>query len=164
VTDPGNSPNDLPGDKKEIAARKRVGPPARLLLFLSVLNLLGSIYFMAYSIIIKKEGPPASFQDQWDKEQKNPESRPFLADWTAGEFATAAANAMLGYFGIAGLVSVATLAGARRMVELRSYRLAVASTILMASPCLTPCCIFGQIVGVWGFVMLMQPDVRRAFQ
>ncbi len=147
-----------------MAARRRVGPPARLLLFLSVLNIVGVVYLMVDAIVLKKQGPDADLRQRWDEMQKDPEAQGVFAGWTAETFLTCAANTLLGYGGFAGLVSVATLAGARRMLELRSYGLATTATVLMALPCITPCCFLGQVVGVWGFVVLMQPEVRRAFQ
>jgi hypothetical protein len=163
VTDPSTGSDDPQYDKAEIAARKRVRLPARLLLFLSVLNLVTGIYFMVRAIMLKKQGPDAELREQADKIVKNPDAGELFQGWTAETFLTVVANGILGCGGISGLVSVLTLAGARRMLELRSYGLAMSAAVLMAIPCLTPCCVFGQVAGIWAFVILVQPDVRRAF-
>ena len=164
MTDPSSSSDDPPYDKAEIAARNRVRLPARFLLFLSVFNLVTGIYVMVRMIMLKKEGPNAELRELADKTAKDPNAPEVFKGWTADTFLTVMANGTLGYFGISGLISVLILAGARRMMELRSYGLAVTAAILAAVPCTTPCCFLSQAVGVWAFAMLMQPDVRRAFQ
>jgi hypothetical protein len=164
VTDPSSGPDDPQYDKAENAALKRIGPPARLMLFLSLLNLVMGVYVMVRMILLKKEGPNAELREQADKIAKDPVTPEFFKRWTAEDFLTFSANSILGCCGISGLVSVFTLAGARRMLELRSYGLAVTAAVLMAIPCLTPGCFLGQLAGVWAFVILMQPDVRKAFQ
>ena len=163
MTDPSSGPDDPLYDKAEIAARARVRTPARLLLFLSVLNLVTGIYVMVRAIALKKQGPDAESREQADKIVKNPDAGELFKGWTTETFLTVAANGMLTCGGISGLVSVFTLAGARRMLELRSYGLAMSAAVLMAVPCLTPCCLISQVAGVWAFVILVQPDVRKAF-
>ena len=162
MTDPAD--NNPQREPVETAALKRIGPPARLLLFLSVLNLVGVVYLMVRAIALKKQGPDANMRESWDEMQKKPGAQEMFPGWTAGTFLTVTANTFLGYGAISGLVSVLTLAGARRMIELRSYGLAVTAAVLAAIPCMTPCCLLGQVAGVWAFVILMQPDVRKAFQ
>jgi hypothetical protein len=164
VTDPSSNSDDPPYDKAEIAARQRVRLPARFLLYLSVFNLVTGVYFMVHMIMLKKEGPNAALRELADKTAKDPTAPAVFKGWTADTFLTVTANGALGYFGTSGLISVLILAGARRMLELRSYGLAVTAAILAAIPCTTPCCFFGTAIGVWAFAMLMQPDVRRAFQ
>lgn len=164
MTDSADGMDDPQPDKAELAARKRIRLPARFLLFLSVFNLVTGIYVMVRMIMLKKEGPNAALRELADKTAKDPDAPEFLKGWSAETYLTVTANGTLGYCGISGLISVLTLAGARRMLELRSYGLAVTAAILAAIPCTTPCCFLGQAIGVWAFVMLMQPDVRRAFQ
>lgn len=54
--------------------------------------------------------------------------------------------------------------GALKMQKLQNYGAALAATILAMIPCLSPCCLFGLPVGIWGLVVLMNDDVKRAFQ
>ncbi len=164
MTDPDAGKDDSQADKAEIAARKRLRLPARFLLLVSVLNVVTGIYLMVHAIILKKQGADAEVRQRWDIMLAKPGGKEIFEGWTADSFVTATANGLLGYGGISGLISVLTLAGARRMLELRSYGFAVTAAVLTAIPCMTPCCFLGQAAGVWAFVMLMQPDVRRAFQ
>ena len=69
----------------------------------------------------------------------------------------------LGWGGLTALVAVLTLFGSIRMLSLHSYGLAMFGAILTAIPCVTPCCLVGQIAGIWAIIVLMNPDVRRAF-
>jgi hypothetical protein len=37
-------------------------------------------------------------------------------------------------------------------------------TILVMIPCLSPCCILGIPIGIWGLIVLMDPNVKAAFR
>ena len=58
----------IPIDKAEIAAQ-RVGPPARLMLFLSLLNLVMGVYFMVRMILLKKKGLTRNCESRGIKRQ-----------------------------------------------------------------------------------------------
>ena len=64
---------------------------------------------------------------------------------------------------IAGLL---TVIGGLRMQQLRSYGLAISGAIAAAIPCIScmGCCGVGEAVGIWAIVVLMNEEVRRAFQ
>lgn len=64
---------------------------------------------------------------------------------------------------LAGLLSIV---GGLRMYKLRGYGLAMTGAIVTALPCIscTGCCGFGEVVGIWAVVVLLNPDVRNAFQ
>jgi hypothetical protein len=61
------------------------------------------------------------------------------------------------------LANGVTLAGALRMKNLRSPRLAQAACILAVLPCLGPCLVLGIPVGIWGLIVLNDPGVWDAF-
>src|SRR5260370_40048916 len=54
------------------------------------------------------------------------------------------------------------IGGAVQMMRLRSYPLAVASTILAMIPG-SPACVIGLPFGIWGFIVLRRQGVRAAF-
>jgi hypothetical protein len=58
------------------------------------------------------------------------------------------------------------LFGGIRMILMRSYALCLVASILATTPCLSPtgCCCLGNVVGIWGLVVLLSPDVRDAFR
>ncbi|MCW8133062.1 MAG: hypothetical protein KIS92_22125 [Planctomycetota bacterium] len=53
--------------------------------------------------------------------------------------------------------------GARKMMSLENYGLAMAGAIVAMIPCISPCCLIGLPVGIWALVTLMDPDVKAAF-
>ena len=66
---------------------------------------------------------------------------------------------------IAGLVvGVVCLFGANKMRNLESYKLAMASSVLIMVPCISPCCILGLPFGIWGLVVLNDSIVKAAFR
>jgi hypothetical protein len=50
------------------------------------------------------------------------------------------------------------------MRKLRRFPIAVTGTILAMVPYLSLCCLFGLPIGIWGLVVLFNPDVRAAFK
>jgi hypothetical protein len=59
---------------------------------------------------------------------------------------------------------VVVILGAMRMKSLTSYGFAMAGAIIAMIPCLSPCCCLGLPVGIWALVVLMNQDVKAAFQ
>jgi hypothetical protein len=64
------------------------------------------------------------------------------------------------------LIAVLPLLGGIRMLSLRSYALCVVGSISAALPCLScgGTCCFGEIIGIWALIVLINTDVRAAFQ
>ena len=54
--------------------------------------------------------------------------------------------------------------GAVQMLRLKSWPMAMTACVVAVVPCIGPCFILGAPFGIWGPVVLNQPDVRRAFQ
>ena len=74
-----------------------------------------------------------------------------------------------GTFGIISLVvglimSLVVLIGLRKMMTLESYGFSMAAMILSMIPCLSPCCIFGLPLGIWGIIVLNDENVKAAFR
>ena len=147
------------------AARRRVAIPALFLLIVSVLNLLAGLDFMVDAIFIKNGSPQAQAQldKQWD--DLGQEWRDALAEqgWTEESYFMAIANMLLGWGALTSLAGVFALFGSIRMRVLQSYGLAMLGAVLTARPCVTPCCLIGQIAGIWAVIVLMNPEVRKAF-
>jgi hypothetical protein len=65
------------------------------------------------------------------------------------------------------LITFLGLMGGIRMMQLRSYGLAVTGSIATAIPCLSLsgcCCGLGQVVALWCIIVLMNPEVRASFK
>ncbi|HWG42913.1 MAG TPA: protein kinase [Gemmataceae bacterium] len=61
-----------------------------------------------------------------------------------------------------GLLGLAILWGAWKMVRLKSLGLAQLGCVLALLP-LSPCWFLGLPVGIWGLILLMRPEVRKHF-
>lgn len=73
-----------------------------------------------------------------------------------------------GGFGILqGIIGLAAggfvIYGSQQMMKLQSYSLATAACIVSMVPCVSPCCITGIPIGIWGLVILNDPQVKAAF-
>lgn len=55
------------------------------------------------------------------------------------------------------------LVGGIKMQSLRTYGLALTGSILSMLPC-HGCCMIGLPIGIWSLVVLLQPDVKQAFE
>lgn len=54
--------------------------------------------------------------------------------------------------------------GAWRMKAMKSYGFAITSSILAMIPCFTSCCcLIGLPVGIWALIVLLDKDVKAAF-
>ena len=53
--------------------------------------------------------------------------------------------------------------GALQMRQLKSFGLAMTSSILVMLPCAGCCCLLGLPVGIWALVTLNKPEVKSAF-
>jgi hypothetical protein len=62
------------------------------------------------------------------------------------------------------LVAGVVIFGALKMQKLESYGLALTAAILTAVPCTSPCCCIGIFTGIWAIVVLMNQEVKAAFQ
>jgi len=69
---------------------------------------------------------------------------------------------VLGFVGI--LIGVLILVGGMKMKNLENYNLSMLVTILVMIPCLSPCCILGIPIGIWGLIVLLDPNVKAAFR
>lgn len=54
--------------------------------------------------------------------------------------------------------------GGLQMMKLQSRTIAIVASVLAMIPCLSPCCILGLPIGIWSLVVLMNDDVKRAFE
>jgi hypothetical protein len=80
-------------------------------------------------------------------------------------------EAMIWFSGIAGLIiggimsvcGIVIIIGSVKMMRLKSYGLAMTACILAMLPLLSPCCCIGLPVGIWGVVVLCNPQVKAAF-
>ena len=61
------------------------------------------------------------------------------------------------------IVSGFILFGALKMKRLENHGLAMATSVVAAVPCISPCCLIGLPIGIWAIVVLLKPEVKSAF-
>jgi hypothetical protein len=54
--------------------------------------------------------------------------------------------------------------GGVKMMQLRSFGLAMAASIVALIPCWGSCCCIGIPVGIWALIVLNKPEVKTAFR
>jgi hypothetical protein len=64
------------------------------------------------------------------------------------------------------LAAFVTILGGVRMRQLRNHTLAVVGAVASAIPCVScsACCGLGEVVGIWALVVLLNAEVRAAFE
>ena len=169
-------PPSQPGLDVE-AARRRVQLPAIFLIVLGVLNLLLALYWVTSTVWTTLTPARALAEQQQRVVEMADKMFPGygIKDTFAQQMANRTPEQMKTQAVVTGclasaillLTALLPLIGGVRMLKLRSFGLAVVSAIAVAIPCtsLSGClCLVGQIVGVWALVVLLNPDVRSAFQ
>lgn len=63
-------------------------------------------------------------------------------------------------------IAILTMLAGFRMRSLRSYALSIVGAISAAIPCLScgGCCGFGEIIGIWALIVLLNEQVKAAFR
>jgi len=166
---PGSS-GQVPGSGYVLyqQTRQKVTLPAIFLIIIGVLNLLPGGYFVVNGIFVNSLS-----DEQMEKQVKeqNQLSKAQLDElqkkgYTIGDIKRIGVYVCLGLGGAALVATLLMILGGIRMLQLKSYGLAVFASVLAAVPCLSglACCGIGEIVGIWSIVVLLQNDVRSAFR
>jgi uncharacterized membrane protein len=50
-----------------------------------------------------------------------------------------------------------------QMRKLQGWGLSIAASVLAMIPCINPCCLLGLPIGIWAILVLIDADVKRAF-
>ncbi|MEW6071076.1 MAG: hypothetical protein AB1726_00595 [Planctomycetota bacterium] len=123
---------------------KKVQGPAIGLIVTAALGVLGALLNIV----------SAPFQSAQDFGAQIPDWAQFLVSGAVG--------IAIGVIGIA--LSGLVLWGALRMMKLQNHTLAVVVSVLAMIPVLSPCCCVGIPVGIWALVVLLNDEVKQAFQ
>lgn len=54
--------------------------------------------------------------------------------------------------------------GCLKMMKLQSFNFAFTTCILAMIPCISPCCLLGIPFGIWGLVVLNDPQVKNSYR
>lgn len=147
------------------AASDSVKGPAICLMVLGGVNILTAISYLLLALPFlgasKLVDSDPNFQKQFDAQMKaqgqqmDKDTLQTVMKGYAGGFVT--------WGGLGLISSIVIIIGAVKMKSLRSYGLAMTSTVLAMIPCTSPCCVLGLAFGIWSLVVLMKADVKSAF-
>lgn len=137
------------GGADRAAAEQAVSVPAILLIVTGAIGILFSLLGFVQGLTGGGQLPPEMMSDP-NMEQL----RPFIEG--AQKFGVVGNVISLALSGL-------TIYGALSMKKLQRYGLAVAASIIAMVPCFGPCCCIGLPIGIWSIVVLMKPEVKRAF-
>jgi hypothetical protein len=131
-------------------ARQTVQAPAIALLVTGCLYALGGLGCCGSGVINFMHTPPPSSGPKSD----------FQKSVEEGQQYSGPTHAASGIFAL--VVSAVIIYGALQMKNLKSYGLAMTSSVLGMIPC-SPCCLVGLPIGIWSLIVLMKPEVKSAF-
>lgn len=166
---PEYGPAPLPPGGPSEYARQRVQAPAIALIVSGILNLLTALIQVGGTVFIAVVPPgepqrmmiqalPPEFakamQEQMEQAKADPQTE---------KIKSVVSNTIVSILMV--IVSVLTLLGGMRMLSLRSYALSIAGAVSAAVPCIScgGLCCFGEIIGIWALIVLLNVEVRAAF-
>jgi len=128
------------------AATARVKGPAITLIVVTALGILGQLIWTVLNLAGMRS-MPANLPPEFDR----------------------FSGVLSGGLGVVGLVVTLAIGGLRifgamKMMSLQNYGLAMAASIIVMVPCLSPCCCLGLPAGIWAIVVLANAEVKAAFR
>ena len=149
--------DDSPERPEKSAVSGKLAAPGIILIIVGALNVLGALYFAANGAIVLAL-PPAQL-DQMMRDNPFVQGQKPTPELLRG---VGIGYLVVGALGV--LASILEIVGGINMMRVRGYGMAMFGSILAMIPCISPCCLLGLVPGIWGLVVLMQPDVKNAFQ
>ncbi len=150
-----------PADTAEKALTK-VRPPAIALLVIGIIGWLLNAVSAVFSNIGGAALAAKELNDQRNLFERlaGPEAAMQDAALTPEQMVSVKLAMFVGLL----LACTGIIVGAIQMLRLRGYGLAVCACFLAALNFNSCCCIPGAAIGIWALVVLMSPEVRRAFE
>lgn len=149
------------------AARQRVLFPAIFLLVSAALNIAVAVLLAVLGVAYGAVPPDQVQKLEQMMSQQNPQQWEELQrrGYTMNNVLELATRMFFTGGGVTGFAGLLILLGGIRMIQLRSYGLAVFASLLSAIPCISPsgCLMLGVMAGVWSLVVLLDVDVRSSF-
>jgi hypothetical protein len=128
------------------SVKGKVLPPAIFLCIVGALGLIMSVVNVVLAFVIEPQPVP-------------PDAPDFMKGFQQGQTGPVAA-AIQGFFAI---LNIVIIAGAVMMMKVKAKPMAFVSAIAAMINIGTCCCIIGLPAGIWSLVILLQPDVSKAF-
>jgi hypothetical protein len=144
----------------------RVRPPAIALIVVGILNLLGACFGFLNVALTASTPANELHQRLLDVYQAFPALQDELKKRSPDELKNETVLIYGGAGGVSLVLSVLVIISGIRMLSLKNYALAVCGAVCTAIPCLScgGCCLVGQAIGIWALIVLLNPEVRAAFQ
>ncbi|MEZ6197341.1 MAG: hypothetical protein R3F20_16690 [Planctomycetota bacterium] len=151
-------------------AARRVKAPAIVMLILVGITALQGLYGVAMSFVTDSDEQIAGMVEEFERQQQEmrdqgqedqAEQMKKVHDFLIPiiEFSM---NPLFGVLGL--LLALFTGFCALQMLRLKSWGLGVTGSILVMLPLSTCCCCIGAPIGIWSLIVLMNTDVKAAFQ
>lgn len=154
---PYNTPGPVmpgpPGGNTAYAAERVKVPAIGLMVSMGIGLVLTLLNLLQNALAVAGIGPMAAPQNMDPAAMED--MRGFMA-------LTGGMGIVIGIISIIG--GIAIIMGAIKMKNLESYSFALTASILALVPCISPCCPLGLIFGIWGIVVLNDPQVKAAFR
>jgi hypothetical protein len=139
-------------------AGSSVTGPAIALMVIGILGVLCDAYFLI-SFLTAPRDPEAALEQM---KEANVKIAP-VDEQQFAKFYDSARQKGPAVPGILLLIHLVIAFGAFRMLKLKSYGMAMTSSVLSLVPCISPCCVLGIPFGIWSLIVLMKADVKQAF-
>lgn len=159
----GDEPADAPLDPSILrSAQEKL--PARLLIAAAIFMILWGVFNIGLVLsgqdftvqmleFMEQQQPPGKARDDMAKEVEKARTRDKTPEYI-----------QMAIFGTLGMtLDILILVGALRMGSLRGRTLAMVGAICAIIPANSCCCI-GLPLGIWALIVLMNPDVKAAFE
>lgn len=145
----------------------KVKAPATGLLVYGILSLLLALFGVASSALHMAGMNPFSQNQAQEmekmKEQMGAEQAEFfeqinqISNLTSGPIGLVTNGIVLA-------IGVLTIFTAQRMKKLQGRTMSILVSVLACIPCTSGCCLVGLPIGIWAIVVLMDSNVKAAFQ
>lgn len=161
----GHPPPGYPPGLSAAQARERVQLPGIFLIAVGVLNLLFALYIGFQGVLAGQLSEEQFKEMVWEKQDAKRREALEKEGITPEQMQRLTERIAFGAGGAELLASFLVVLGGVRMLQVRSFGLCVLASIVVATPCLSPCgtCCVGNIVGIWALIVLMTPEVRTLF-
>jgi hypothetical protein len=145
--------------------RGRVLAPAICLIVIGFLNLFMAAAPALYGMGAAKI-PPEQLEAEMEKQNPKQLEDAKAQGWTVAEIRNILVYGSFSCAILDFLASFLVILGGVRMLMMKNYVLAVFAAILAAIPVVScsGCCGLGALAGIWALVVLVNPDVKAAFQ
>ena len=148
--------------EQEHRALTRTNIPGLFLIGTGVLNMVASLMLLI-SGVQQSRMPADDFAAQALPADKLKDLQ--RQGWTVEQMQRFASSIVLTWGSISLAGAFVVCYGGANMRSLNSYTVAVLGAVIACVPVISPlgCCGFGQVVGIWSLVILLNPEVSSAF-